>query len=1710
MPNVGPFVRYDSIADVDPFTSAVAAHGRVRVTGTLYGDLFLLSGGRRGVISSHHGAIVEVQVRKCPPDELENFIYVVCATSVGYIYVHLVCITDLAASRVLYKFRTGDGIIALALHPKFVLRHGTAGGDAVSQRESEAGGPERSCGRDNGQRRRSHETGEVGVGMFEGSTAVGDVSVASGSSDTGVSRSVTTTANKRRETHDLRRVLVQSRKALVKHVGGLQYTESSLVFAVESGGVYMLKLDKLSEGLDSACALIHGSGRTRRKIPMVWHGDMLVWADEDGTQLSILSKWVDVAFLPHPHSVKSAGESQSGTRAHTPLDELADLDEFYVTSDESEIEDAEVGEAAQGRGEEVGGEACRRCDSVDSMGSKSVDSQDGGCDPSCGITTCRRNASVEPSSDGGMQAETHGGTGSRGCEDVPRAREATGGFEEYDLGDRSSGYGGHGVVGSGKKLLEPLLRTKQARLRRVYSAPPTEDSSGDIAASSVAATHSKLCTGLKVHRINANNALGRMKTREALGVSLCWLSDRRLLVGAKNLLRVVDVLPVYIGGDGDRRNGGFTVEHAHLLDVSNPRIRIGRYTMALFFNIWKAVKRCKWSLRARVSYSFKAPGTHRIETVMRHPNTGHFSVIYGINGVYRGSWIAHVRRRHDYSSFRVMDRDQRMGAKVLGRMDMGQGEQACFIFTSFDACYNDVYLNDSYMRCLRAGNGKRDLSQRSFMQLVCRLAAEKFKICRTQRFVMNSFRCSDAGNIEHCLHTTEHPRRTLADRPIESLIGVSWAMGQVGGDVGKGDGVRELRIGLLQCNSDPETFGGVCLGTRGLLVSISGATLKQHVDQACEHGAHDHALREIMRVFGSGRVPGKWQKQIHRLVRNGLQSVLSSGYLNVPKAAYLTMMYVRFCSGLPDRSDVAKHAREVVARFAVHRRLNVLLGYVVQANMQGATDQYREVCEMMLREVSAVLSSDVPFVLLRLAVTETVNAAQVRMMLGLLKRSLLTLASAASRGCFVDCGLGEKLEELHRLAHIPSGAAGKGWIPGLPQQDVHALKRYSIDCKGEWGSNTLDWNCSRFYLRRCMCMEWSYILQSTWGNDSTGIPLPGYQGGCIGPRNPKRTGSLVESTADYDREAGQGFHGGSRWTEVLRECDNIDLQFVSIPSTNAMPRLECPSDFELICYLSPKSTDHLDSLRSMEYGPQARAAMLALGALLARIGQLRQAFKFLVYGQAAGAVRLGEILCDLGGDAREDVMGAALQLCRINRRRASNLLTENFRTAECIKEVVKRLLPEPIFLFDYLNCIYAEGDLPQEYLPLYFSQLCKLKPLAVCSFVKELGAFFKARAEIVGDFLTIIFEARRLHMSSLRINGSSSNAAVQRDLYLAEALLRWIGGHGWNTIFDAVILALRVDLMADWPGSVVTVATIHSRLLQMVYKMFEDHSYDVLRRILKELKARTGDKSPASATATELCLRLVRHRSHLIDAQGEMYTRSMVSVAEELVRAVKRGVVYLVPEGRVVGASSPSGGGAGDAALSDSRGSGVSGHFSATDTRKGNGWECQSVPGGCSDTFCKAQRAVRRLSRTGLRPGSNLDHPTKADEGAICGGSLCCLCNAEGASLYCDPNIGARIVGAIRDSLGRRPEYVRYPKKMNQLYFFCGHTAHELCQVRLVNQAVALERRGRQEQGDSVRRGGGDGYNGQCERIMRSCLVCLHNRAGARKTETTGGLPPKL
>lgn len=1607
MGNSDTFVHYHVANSDDPYVSAVAAHGAVVVTGTVYGDLYIIADGRNELIDSYHGSIMAIQVRKCRSKELDGFVYVICATALGYIYVHLVCVSNVKASRVIYKLRTGQDIIGIALHPKFGWKHRTSAYCTA----------EKSRSHDPGQ---SEPTRVIHSPQMERITSAGSERY-----ETRVD--LTTTIKGRRETYDMRHILDCRQETRCKHVGDMGHTNASMILALSRGAMYIIMLDKLGlYGPDDACSLICKFRPTQRRIPMLWNRDMLAWADDDGTQIMMLKKQLSIAFLPHPLSIEPEDTQTTSERKFTPLAELVDLDEFYNTSEESDFDDASAVESRDDTRDDLSEtrQIDERTDNVtrhkDDQ-TTTVEVKEEGLRSARLLQKHEHSLQYNPKDDETGSSLVHRTTAIPVCDTdmhvKPYGCHLSGGVEtmhitpekvicnpcESDCIDASSNHS----TQCGSTVRDSILA--DASLSEVY-----DDETQNTCIKNVCKTvndgarrrKARIAAMIKTHDIHTSNVLNQLGNRRSLGVVLCWLSQRKLLVGTKHLMRTIDIVPARAEDRDEEFNLRVAKKCFRLLETNNAWSRIGNDNVQPLVTLKEKRLVRDIPLRAYVSYVFKAPENHHIMAIMRHPGDNVFSIIYELSSVQHGSGVVHVKGTGNYSFLNIRGKHEEGGAPAFADAEKRSKERRPLAFTVIDPCYNNVYINDTLVHCITTGDQTRMLRQSGFMHLTCRMIKEDMEIQRTQNIVINMFICKRCKNMQHTQEVTERSAPRMADRSIGVFtVAPSQVENNATADM------KNIDHDIIQCFIDPEIFEGIVLVKGGMRLAITKATLQQYINQLCDHGEHRYAFEEIIKHYNEISKMPNVELYIRDKFIKGLDFMLASRFLNVKNVAHLTLLYIKACNELMGDITKRKHIREIVLKFGKYRRLNILLGYIVPLNMDKGTDCYKTVCDIVGHAIWEIVTFDMPFVLLRMAVTVNHNPETIRKMLVMLKEYVCT-----------NMGTTDPLKLAQHM-----------------------------DCTS--GSNT----------RLCPSVADALVDVKSLG------PTP-----C----------------------------GNTRLDDVAQKCSELNVETLTLVIEDSVV-YGLPSDFELLGFYSPMDCDFLQTTRFMRYGPQVRAAILAIGVLLAKTGNLREAFKFLLYAETHMAIHIAKILCDVDTDTHGDVIAAALDLYSIHHQKANELFTDVFVAPGDIKEVVPILSAEPAFLFSYLNTLYTDGKLPNKYIVQLFRLMCLMRPLEVVSFLKQVSHLIKAGGEIPRECLRIILETQRSQRSRPP-DGNHSNTYVwlQKEMYLAEALVRCLGAHQWYQVYTAIMLAIRVDMLVQTmkaAGCRATVDFILERLSAMIYRIFKGHSHDViLQRIVTQINADLTHKGTYAGGGMALYLRYMQYNDYATMGQYGINAVAMTRVARRLLNTLKRGIVVTVGERLTSDMSTKT-------------------REIASDGDNHRGSEHYPI-GVVADIRMHSARGQRERAIQGnmsAKTSGEIETASVSADGKhqLKPQNYCSLCNSASISCPWDTHKALDIVHTLFNRIRSTVNHVDYPHGKRVLYFFCGHLAHESCQIRLINEAIALRveanAKQRCESSSDDKSVGfpklsnaapGENHVKDLEVLTRSCLICIHHMAEIRKT----------
>lgn len=113
------FLRYREAGSLDPYISCIVSVDNIVVSGNTFGALRLHKPSVSLLLHTHHGSITAIRATKCRNPHLSDYIYLICGTSFGCIYIHLVKVNNAISSAVMYKFRVESPIVGITLHPKY-------------------------------------------------------------------------------------------------------------------------------------------------------------------------------------------------------------------------------------------------------------------------------------------------------------------------------------------------------------------------------------------------------------------------------------------------------------------------------------------------------------------------------------------------------------------------------------------------------------------------------------------------------------------------------------------------------------------------------------------------------------------------------------------------------------------------------------------------------------------------------------------------------------------------------------------------------------------------------------------------------------------------------------------------------------------------------------------------------------------------------------------------------------------------------------------------------------------------------------------------------------------------------------------------------------------------------------------------------------------------------------------------------------------------------------------------------------------------------------------------------------------------------------------------------------------------------------------------------------------------------------------------------
>ncbi|GFE54341.1 transcriptional regulator, putative [Babesia ovis] len=1633
MKPIGTFLRYDCTTDVDPFTSVVAAHGKIVVIGTLYGEIYLIADARRQLIYTHHGSIVELQVRECTLEGKKGHLYVICATSLGYIYVHLVCRYNLGTSRVIVKLRTGQEIVGLAVNPKFAWRPSGVQGDC--------GSSSRECtpiAKATEGRQVNSSSWDKGVNPVDNRIkGIGGTSGPAKSETNSDSDSQSTTVHKLRETYDLRKCFVNQRGKKQDHRGTIRCNGATVIFAAQKGGIYILSLEKLDTGRpEKACRLLHKSKPIYRRMPMNWHGDMISWADEDGTQILFLPKCAPVAFLPHYPPLVKQDRKPDTVRSYTPLDELVDLDEFYVTSEESEIDDSgenhgttssTLGEipSSTDNGRHIDGESNNICASKIHLDKRKH------YDRTHVVTALSSKESLPcNSSHDALTLIQRLGTHSTG--DVQHGCIQQGIHSERNMAqkvteltsdlqwkcetstDVENDIKPHLSIGSSKSDMSSHVLED--------ACPVSCEHCGDVLSHDAYVRKSnwrrrKLGTAIKAHGIGASKATYRIHMRESIDVVIYWLSRKKLLVGTNNVIRVVDILPACVEDMDDVFGNTITKGRMKLLDTTKNSCQSTNKILPQLLTMVEKKSTKGVPFRGRISYTFSGPQTCRVVSIMKHTETKGFSIIYSTDVSSIGSEVTHLQGGHECSEFELTGTKQdTFDIPILGSVG-----QPCISFTCFDACYRDICLNNTYVQCLIAGDEKQSIGHQVLLQLTCKITKQKLELFRTGLLLINRFGCTDWGNLDHCLDVRGDAHRRMLGRQMLTFISKD---GHTSSKTANDERCCER---IIQCFTDAESFQGVYLMNRGLIVSITGTTIEGYLSQAAEQGNYYHIIKEIIDMRRSGNTEPRWELYLRNIVCQGLEVALSSGYLDISKVAHIVMPYIQYYTEVLPTHVISERIEQLVALFAAHKRLNVFLGYIVQGYVTSLMKENVAIKDVMTDNVLRNINAETPYVILRLALTVNFDIDQLRRMIRLLKQFLLAELEdslelpVANNGCSHKCRVSCKVKVVkHEGNYWTLSIKDTKWFDLHQIYGHKGFGRYSNEKSLQFATlpksrrydTILDIDKPSVAHARgdYPLVDGYYLLydQITRGANPIGLKRDTHISSC---------NALSRSM-------------------LLRELQRIDLEHLGPHVATVGTKQWSPSDYELLSFQLHWGKGGVGEFARRDYGPPSRAAIMAVATLLSRVGKHKESFVFNLHAQSQNALALANILCDTEPGALHDVMSAAIQLYRINPQVANILMVEKFNTGTYIDQVVQILASEPKHLFSYLNGIHSEAKLPHEYLPLYLGLIAIFKPTEIISFLILHKRNVEMDRPLADHFIRLLREARRIH----RLGDLTTQCPnIQTELYMAEAFVGWVGHKPWDVVYTSVMMALRLELMSrdNMPWKHLPSSYIHKRLVELLHKVFEPSSVAAIsRRVVKECGRKWIGESQQSNDAIELYLYHIRYSMGILDLQHRQHSDTIRDISKKLLTVAKRGIV-----------------------------------FSGTQT-----------------------------------------NPTQ--DGVVVANCtyVCAICNSASIATHSAVNRIAQIIRTVQDRCTGIVTYLEQPVISNTLYFFCGHIAHEYCQVRVINAADAMLLRSGQRDELGVPRGksttfeqSGDDhlylYASEAFRrrmytsdsLRYNCLACLHS-----------------
>eukprot|EP00371_Babesia_bovis_P002447 XP_001611094.1 hypothetical protein [Babesia bovis T2Bo] len=1375
----GNYPYYDKVADDDPFTSVVAAQGSNIVIGTLYGEIYLIAHGKKQLIATHSGQIVELQLRKCTEEYLDSYTYMICATSLGYIYIHLLCLADISRSRVIYKLRTGQRIRGLIVNPKFKL-HNHSTSDAIKNQH---------------------------------------------------------VVKLPRRTYDLR----SSFSGQDSPLDTSEYT-STIVFTTASGHIYRVEIDLLDKS-DTPCTLIHNGRPSSKRIPIAWHGDMLAWADAEGTQIYLMPKHAMVAFLPHSPPLDQNLESPQVAREYTPLHELIDENDFYATSDESDLDMDEL-EPCSGieyctnkdriKSHRVQPQMDLYCAETNAMvdpkaNSSSIEVINVLDDPANARNNRYMNGTIakniaapinlennavpmlfiespdtmtDVSGDIAMLTDTNGYR-------TPMERHT---FYDYVADGesvycsiRSNKYINHMSDVIPDLQSDELVRTMDSVALRKSTSFLQKATTFD---------KNRLSGAIKTHCVGFSKPVHRELQLPELGVVLCWISKLKLLVGIKNLCRIVDVLPACVEGMEDvHRN-----RRMKLLDIENMKKRYTNKVLPHYVTIVQPKTTVDAPLRGRVSYTLTAPIGCHVSSVVRQSAKGTFSVFYTTPPDPVEKTVKHTKVGHERSTFSLeKSRDETDNRALISGVDQ-VGTTSKYTFYSFDPCYNKVYINHSFVY----GLGKhRNVSQQVIIQITCKLDRSNLEFLRSIRIVCNHFRCNDIGHFGHCLSAMDKPKVRLCDAPFDHLIAAKNSM-------------------FFHCYADIESFQGLCMVANGSILTVKEAHLEQHVMQSCEHGNYEQVICELIAQLGLDN-ENKWDYGLHNVVLQSVEAMLSSTYVNIDKLKAVAVRYIHYSSNHRDLSALQQQMQDLVALFAKHKRLNVLLGYIVQGCMKEFMKAHTILRSVIINCVLASVEPHMPFVLLRLVVTENLDASQTQRVFEMLKLCLKGYYPSGTLPQMITVPLSTQEREV-----TVSLDTFSGYCKVIIDRKIKPRSYMELDC----------------YPKRSNMQDNITFPQCTQSRSSVS-------------RDVGTSKYLDCSTYRYSQ-----IYINESKGDILHMLEQ-ELESVSIPTTLPPTQYEwshdVTSDYALFTQLMQLDDGSIYQPWII-FSPGARACMMAVAAILLRIGQMKKGFVFMLHAQSKSALKLAEVLTDTDHTFHQEVINAVIELYTIDPEMTEDLLIQKYNTPNDVKELVAKLTTKPKLLHSYLKGIHSEAKLPDEYLELYIKLVAVFDKMALFPLIKEYSTNAKRRYDLIPL------------MAKLRLcNMDYYNTSTLSQEYKTEAFIAWICGLPWEVFYNTVILASRLQLI----GVPRNVLEIHKTLLNLIYQVIPlEEAREVFYKLTKYCSNAWQTKSGNILGAVKLTLYNLQHDHKMLNEQHGMYRYSYVHLAKQRLNVITKGVLF--------------------------------------------------------------------------------------------------------------------------------------------------------------------------------------------------------------------------